>query len=490
MADSMQTESRIGPYVQKLEQAAMQADSFEMSATVEFDTLRPAHLTIVSSSVPARKPNALIDLYTSKAYLYKGLISEGLAAFAQFCKAGRLSCDSIKVKCKGGQLSAEELKRLTLEAWCEAFAVSAPSQDDIKRVIDAKRAAIDDLRNQLLDELRGGPEGVKAWNQRNPEDKRAVGGFRRANLKSADLKEAVLSNWDFQSSKFDGAILERVFIQYADLRKSTFKEACMDGFLDQQSKFAESDFSGASLVKAHFTGSGLAKCNFRNADLTQAYFFACDLRGADLSTAILSAVKFGRTSYDEYSKWPANYTQLDGLEWKGKGKNSLALQRAQDMAPKGSMDFETFIGRLQDSYDRERLQKALKMLKAEKFQLFVEVNDSCVVGIVKSQSDPDLVYSCRVTSDGQFSCCTQNLFACGGLRGALCKHLLVLLIGLSRGGSLDSATASDWVIQSQAQKPELNKDIASETFIRYKGAEAGEIDWRPTETIPEDYYAY
>jgi uncharacterized protein YjbI with pentapeptide repeats len=264
----------------------------------------------------------------------------------------------------------------------------------------------------------------------------------------------------------------------------------MDGFLDQQSKFAESDFSGASLVKAHFTGSGLAKCNFRNADLTEAYFFACDLRGADLSTAILSAVKFGRTSYDENSKWPEDYTQLDGLEWKGKGKNPLALQRAQALAPKGSMDFETFIGRLEDSFDRERLKKALRMLKSEKFQLFVDANESSVVGIVKSQSDPDLVYSCRISSDGEFSCCTQNLFACGGLRGALCKHLLVLLIGLSRAGSLDFASASDWVIQSQARKSELDKELASETFIRYKGAEAGEIDWRPTETVPEDYYAY
>jgi hypothetical protein len=28
----------------------------------------------------------------------------------------------------------------------------------------------------------------------------------------------------------------------------------------------------------------------------------------------------------------------------------------------------------------------------------------------------------------------------------------------------------------------------SATFLRYKGAEAGEVDWRPTETIPEDYY--
>jgi hypothetical protein len=26
------------------------------------------------------------------------------------------------------------------------------------------------------------------------------------------------------------------------------------------------------------------------------------------------------------------------------------------------------------------------------------------------------------------------------------------------------------------------------TFPRYKGAEAGAVDWWPTETIPEDFY--
>jgi len=39
------------------------------------------------------------------------------------------------------------------------------------------------------------------------------------------------------------------------------------------------------------------------------------------------------------------------------------------------------------------------------------------------------------------------------------------------------------------KKAALDKNAISATFIKYKGAEAGEIDWRPTETIPEDYYA-
>jgi hypothetical protein len=131
------------------------------------------------------------------------------------------------------------------------------------------------------------------------------------------------------------------------------------------------------------------------------------------------------------------------------------------------------------------------MLKAERFQLFADVQESHLVGVVKSQSDPDLVYSARLDSNGMFACCTQNLNICGGLRGAPCKHLLVLIIGLAQNDLVDPTTVDEWLDASRlVTKPELDKDSMSETFLRYKGAEAGEVDWRPTETVPEDYYAF
>jgi hypothetical protein len=51
-----------------------------------------------------------------------------------------------------------------------------------------------------------------------------------------------------------------------------------------------------------------------------------------------------------------------------------------------------------------------------------------------------------------------------------------------------AAPVNAWVNPSKQQKPAIDKDAMSETFLRYKEAEAGEVDWRPTETIPEDYY--
>ncbi len=129
------------------------------------------------------------------------------------------------------------------------------------------------------------------------------------------------------------------------------------------------------------------------------------------------------------------------------------------------------------------------MLKASGFQLYNDVSDDHLSGVVKSQTDPDLVYACRLKSDGGYSCCTQNLNVCGGLRGSICKHLLVLIIGLVKAGELDPSTIDGRIAKSHDTKPELDKEVMGEIFIRYKGAEAGEVDWRPTETLPEDYYA-
>lgn len=159
-------------------------------------------------------------------------------------------------------------------------------------------------------------------------------------------------------------------------------------------------------------------------------------------------------------------------------------------AAPSNIDLKGFIASLTAATDRSRMDKVTKMLRADRFQLFSEVTDSMLTGVVKSQTDSSLVYACRLTAHGDFCCCTQNLNACGGLRGALCKHLLVLLVGLAQSGVLDPSAGHLWAKESRKKKPKLDSEAMSATFIKYKGAQAGEIDWRPTETIPEDYYAY
>jgi uncharacterized protein YjbI with pentapeptide repeats len=152
-------------------------------------------------------------------------------------------------------------------------------------------------------------------------------------------------------------------------------------------------------------------------------------------------------------------------------------------------DIATFLTALELRVEKPKIDKATKMLKADRFKLFNDISETHLSGVVKSQTDADLVYACRIESGGGYACCTQNLNVCGGLRGSICKHLLVLIIGLVKAGELDPTTIDGWVAKTHGAKSELNKETMSEIFLRYKGAEAGEVDWRPTETVPEDYYA-
>ena len=166
---------------------------------------------------------------------------------------------------------------------------------------------------------------------------------------------------------------------------------------------------------------------------------------------------------------------------------TTATPEGQVGGPK--MALGAFVNSLENVILDGRMQRATEMLRADRVQLFSEVTDYRVTGVVKSQTDDSLFYACSIDKAGAFMCCTQNLNVCGGLRGKPCKHLLVLLVGLVKGDQLDPAQCLDWVRKTRGRKAALNKDAMSATFIKYKGAEAGEIDWRPTETIPEDYYA-
>ena len=118
------------------------------------------------------------------------------------------------------------------------------------------------------------------------------------------------------------------------------------------------------------------------------------------------------------------------------------MARKKVSAAPGAIDLPALIKQLERSLDASRMQKATSMLKADRFQLFAEVDADHLIGVVKSQSEHDLFYSCRLGADGSFACCTQNLNVCGGLRGALCKHLLVLVIGLVQAGQLEAATST------------------------------------------------
>jgi hypothetical protein len=167
-----------------------------------------------------------------------------------------------------------------------------------------------------------------------------------------------------------------------------------------------------------------------------------------------------------------------------------AAQQPPEMPP----GWDNFRDKVYSVADNTKLSKAWAMLRKDKFRLYAEVHADFVCGVVRAQSTDKRVYACRLASDGKYSCCTQNLIQCVVSRGSPCKHLLVLVVGLVRAGQLNGATALEWLQKSRRQgrtkdgcKPD--KDVVTATFLKYKSMEAGEIDWRPMETIPEDFYS-
>ena len=410
-------------------------------------------------------------------------VAEGMWVLGHNYRHGTLDFGSVQVVASRRKPDKKELTQLARAAWCEALGVEPPTAADLKQ----QKSDRTNLRRELLALLQQAEGGVAQWNAVGRPKRAQAGHFRKSDLSQRNLAGADLAHHDFAGSDFRQADLSNAQLGQSDLKAAIFAQARLDGADLSGAKCGQADFSHASLrqVKFHAAAKG---AQFVGADLTGADLSRADLSGADLTGAVLAGVTFGQTRHDEQTRWPAGFQDYEGLQWAGKGPDpKLGVPRTA--RPAGPIDLATFLTRLEEGTDKARLDKALSMLKADRFKLFAEVKPDSVVGIVKSQTDPDLVYSCRLAADGHFGCCTQNLNICGGLRGALCKHLLVLLIGLTKGGELDPTAVDEWVEASRLQKPAIDKEIMSETFLRYKGAEAGEVDWRPTETIPEDYYA-
>ncbi|MBX9667366.1 MAG: pentapeptide repeat-containing protein [Candidatus Obscuribacterales bacterium] len=395
---------------------------------------------------------------------------------------------SIQVKVNRGQ-NAKDLKAAFIAALYESFGHQPPDEKALKKLESERKAKANKEKAGCLEMLRGGAKGIDSWNKFVEEH------ASEANLQKVNLSGCDLTGANFTGLTMTGANLENAVMRECLLNNATLNNAKLIGADLSEAQCAElraesADFTNATLENANLTNANLGEskfcqANLRGADLTEAYLFAANFSGADMA-----AVDFFDTRYDEKTMLPSSAIGASGLVWCGRGNDPALVKAVLDDVPKTPLEFSSFLERLQVSIDKERLKKAIKMLQAESFSLFAEVKPEYMIGVVKSQTDPDLVYACQLTADGKFCCGTQNLNACGGLRGALCKHLLVLLLGLTKAEELDATVADTWARASKLQVPKMDKDFMSETLLRYKGAEAGEIDWRPTETIPEDYYAF
>jgi uncharacterized protein YjbI with pentapeptide repeats len=488
---TVELDGRVGPKLHELQQVALTAVGVTMDVTFRRDN-RPTKIRIdvhpKSTQANWSEPYADGRRFSQRFRRQPQLIPVILSV--AFCfRDAAFEFDELSVKSTKSKVSGKVLRQLALEAWCEACGVPVPDAQAVKSQKQSRGAKLGETREKLLTLLRGGAAGVKVWNALSDRERGEAGHFREVDLSRARLAGATLWDLDFRKSNLAAANLSKATLNGADLREAVLSGARLDNAYAARVKFQNAKLDSASLKGAQVSHSVFEKADLQSANLTKAKLEHTNLCGANLTDAVLDGANLEGSTYDDATKWPAGFNDFTSLKWAGQGPNPALEQAKQARAAGGPIDLPLFLKRLEEEVDPARLDKALSMLKADRFRLFAEVQPDSVVGVVKSQTDPDLVYSCRLAADGTFACCTQNLNICGGLRGALCKHLLVLLIGLTKAEQLDPTTVDQWIAASRLQKPVLQKELMSETFLRYKGAEAGEIDWRPTETIPEDYYA-
>jgi len=461
----------IGKHMRELTQVASQANSIETSVrfvdgkqTVTIEVAAYGSYNQVNGRIRHNHTNSWANDTTIDKVMSKLVANLGDDI--------RLDPNSITSKSSKSQVKGHELKELCFLAWHELVGLKPPSKEQLaqQRKIQsaaksAERVEARKKRSSYLKMLETGD--VQAWN-RNFTKAKAWAPYRK--LKCSGLDLTAIKLLDMPEGDFSSVMAPQAVAKKCNLSKTNWTKAVLRG--------------------AEFSEVNLEHANFRGADLSQAQLTLVKLKGADFSGAQLNKVIFRQCYFDESTRWPQGDIPSSGLVWWGKGPNPAELAALEaEKKNKGPVDLDTFMQRLKKGLDASRLDKALKMLKKDSFQLFVDITEDNLTGVVKSQTDPDLVYSCRLTAQGNFGCCTQNLNVCGGLRGSLCKHLLVLVVGMANAGDVDADTLDDWVQRSLLHKPALDKDAMSAILLKYKGADAGEIDWRPTETVPEDFYA-
>lgn len=486
------------PIVQ-LDEIVRASRRFRMKAEFDLGPTRRLRTSVSSRSVDGAPHWSLsMDVVTmrnsSERVVDVADVGDAMRRVASSYPKATIQPDTIEVIIVKGSTTASKLRPVVLRAWHEALGLPAPPSEEpaapgkARDLARARKAA----RAELLALLIAGPEGIRDFNRRPPEERRDLdlrkadlaGGrlngvqFNGANLDGVDLSGASLARAIFWGTGLP-CRLKRARLVNADLRSASMP--CCQG--------SDANFSGAILTDADLASSTFRRTKFVGADLSRAILTGSDLRGADFTGANLDGLILKGGEFDEATRWPTGYLPPSGVSWKGAGPDSrLAVSKVGNVALPAA-DLPGLIKRLKGSTDPAKLDKALTMLRADRFQLFARVGDDHLVGVVRSQSDATLVYACRLAADGRYACCTQNLNVCGGLRGSPCKHLLVLIVGLARAGQLDPGTALAYIRTSRGRKPELDRDAMTEVVLRYKGAASGELDWRPTETIPEDFYA-
>jgi uncharacterized protein YjbI with pentapeptide repeats len=367
-----------------------------------------------------------------------------------------------------------------------------------------------ELREQLLAALKSGGTAIARWNDAADDERDLVEGLSSQEFNGIDWQGINLRDRELMGTKLAKANLSGADLSYSILNRAQLKSARLDRATGWGTQLRAASLIDSSLVQTSLHCAFLNDANLRGANLSDAVLENCDLRGADFSTANLLDTVFRGSKIDEQTKWPKGFALTWNMVWAGSGPSPLpeppppppeppvsTLDAGDDLDDEeeeevGSGAEETgdlagFLDQLEEHVSVGKLDKALDLLQATPLELFFDLSQSSVSGVVRAPDDPDLAFCCHLSDDGAYGCCSSNLATCNGLRGSLCKHLLVLLVGLVQKGVLPADRAAQLVAASTENKPETDKELCSQSLERLESADRGGPVWKPVATNPEDF---
>jgi hypothetical protein len=134
---------RVGPHIRELEDQAAQAQRLILTATLD---VKQRHVDMHIASHPWATDSfywiyerKIIDRQPGPTQMMA--LRECLWFFAHEFPRGQLRLDSINVRVQKGKRTGKDLKRLAIAAWCEAFGLEIPSDEEMRRLAKASSKA-------------------------------------------------------------------------------------------------------------------------------------------------------------------------------------------------------------------------------------------------------------------------------------------------------------------------------------------------------------
>lgn len=313
-----------------------------------------------------------------------------------------------------------------------------------------------------------------------------------ANLSRIKYRGAHLGRLSLKNTDFSGSILDWADFTAAHISGASFRESSANCAKFGLARAVEADFTRAELKGADFSGANLTNAVFAGIDLIKADFSKANIRGVDFSSCShLEHAKWTGAKYNSRTIFPENFQQREQLKWIGKGCDPVLARKKVAMVDEiVKVDFTELLVRLHDQVDRMRLVDAVNLVNDDYFQLLTEQDASGLIGVVKSKVHSERVAACRLTANGNFCCCNRNLSICSEMRGSMCKHILALILGATWNRAIDTTTMTRWIVASRFEKPKVDQKIMTAVFLRFASVKNEDVDWRPAELIPEDYYVF